>query len=308
LRRLVRGVLVVAAGTAALSLAGPFALRPFADVAGAAGTVSVAFVLDFGGSPAALVTGCVTVPDSATRYDALSAFVASKGLAPQMYDQNGSGLLCSINGVPTSGCGQIVPGGYIYWAYFTGGSGGWSYSNTGAFGTVTPNDVEGWRFEDPGSGRPNDHGPRSPAAYRRHCPTTPPTTTTKTTKSPAAATAATTGTGTAHPHTTAPVGSGGSAGPAAISKASKAAKSESLVGSGSVSGAGRVAAPGGSGSSGASGAYPAVSIPPDPEVGVVAAHHVTPGGGPDPLIVGGILAAGLAVAAWARWRRRPRTP
>jgi hypothetical protein len=297
---------VVAAGTAALSLAGPFALRPFVDVAGAAGTVSVAFVLDFGGSPATLVTGCVTVPDTATRYDALSAFTASKGLALPVYDQNGNGLLCSINGVPSSGCGQIVPvGHYIYWSYFTGGPTGWSYANSGAFGTVAANDVEGWRFQDPGLGNPRDPAPRSTAVYRRHCSTTPPTTTKKT-RAPAATNATTTG--TAHPHTTAPVGSGGSAGSAAskAAKAAKAAKSESLVGSGS--GSGTVAAPGGSGSSGASAAYPPVSIPPDPEVGVVAAHHVTPGGGPDPLIAGGILAAGLAVAAWARWRRRPRTP
>jgi len=290
-------------------LAGPFALRPFADVAGAAGTVTVAFVLDFGGSPAALVTGCVTVPDTDTRYDALSAFTASKGLAPPSYAP--SGLLCSINGMPTSGCGQIVRGGYVYWSYFTGGPGSWSYSSTGASGTVTTNDVEGWRFQNPGSGRPNDPAPRATAVYRLHCSATPATTTTTTTATPTSAPAShagTSGGGSAHPHATATAAGGGSTGPAGTPKSGKGAKSESLVGSGSVTGPGTVAATGTSGSSDASGSYPPVSIPPDPEVGVVTPHHVPPGGGPDPLIIGGIVVAGLAGAAWARWRRRPRTP
>ena len=309
-RRLVRGALVVAAGTAALSLAGPFALRPFVDVAGAAGTagsVSVAFVLDFGGTPATLVTGCVSVPDTDTRYDALSAFIASRGLAPASYAA--SGLLCSINGVPASGCGQTVPGGYIYWSYFTGGRGGWSYSSTGASGTVTPNDVEGWRFQDPGSGRPNDPAPRSAGVYRLHCATVRPTptpTTTATTAAVGPGGRSAAGGGTAQPQTAAASGLAGT------SKKGKGGQSDSLIGSGSgsgyASGSGTVAASGNSGSSDGSGSYPPISIPPDPEVGVVATHHVTPGGGPDPLIVGGVLVAGLAVAAWARWRRRPRTP
>ena len=139
LRRLVQGTLVVAAGTAALSLAGPFALRPFTDVAGAAGTVTVAFVLDFGGTPADEVVGCVTVPDTASRYDALTAFTQARGLAAPTYAP--SGLLCSINGAPSSGCGQVVAGGYVYWSYFTGGQGGWTYASAGAFGTVTAGDV-----------------------------------------------------------------------------------------------------------------------------------------------------------------------
>jgi len=55
---------------------------------------------------------------------------------------------------------------------------------------------------------------------------------------------------------------------------------------------------------------PAASIPADPEVGVSdVARHASPGGaGPDPLIIGGLLAAVLAAGAWVRWRKRPRTP
>ena len=165
-RRLARGALVIAAGTAALALAGPFALRPFVDAAGAAGEVTVAFVLDFGPGGSQVV-GCVSVPATDSRYDALSAFATEKGLVPPAYAP--SGLLCSIDLIPASGCGQSVAGGYIYWSYFTGSGGRWAYSSTGAFATVRKGDVEGWRFQDPGSGRPNDPGPRTAAVFTSIC-------------------------------------------------------------------------------------------------------------------------------------------
>ena len=65
--------------------AGPFALRPFVDAAhaaGSAGEVSVAFVLDFGGSSGDQVVGCVTVPASDTRYDALGRLRPEGGPDP----------------------------------------------------------------------------------------------------------------------------------------------------------------------------------------------------------------------------------
>ena len=169
-RRIGRAALVVAAGTTALALAGPFALRPFADVAHAAGTAgetSVAFVLDFGGPAGNQVVGCVTVPSSDDRYDALAAFVSQERLAQPTY--NASGLLCSINGVPSSGCGTEVAGGYIYWAYWTGGPHGWTYAETGASNPVGQDDVEGWRFEDPGKANPSDPPPRTAARYSAIC-------------------------------------------------------------------------------------------------------------------------------------------
>lgn len=289
LRRFVQGALVVAAGTAALSLAGPFALRPFTDVAGAAGDVTVAFVLDFGGTPAQLVVGCVSVPDSDTRYDALTAFTQSRGLQAPTYAP--SGLLCSINGTPATGCGQVVAGGrYIYWSYFTGGQGGWTYASTGAFGTVTTNDVEGWRFQDPGTGKPNDPAPRSTARYAAICATTPSPTTTTPGVRPATREGAAAG--------------GGSGGGAHRQRTARSA-------------AGATSTTTSTSTTTTSSTYPAVtsttlpdtSVPPDPEVGIASvAHHVTPGSGPDPIIVGGIIVAGLAIAAWFRWRKRPRTP
>ena len=187
-----RTALIVASGSAALALAGPMGLRPFADTAeaaGAAAEVTVAFVIDFGKGTTPVV-GCVSVKASENRYAALSDFLTSKGMATPRYDSNGSGLLCAINGVPSTGCGQISAGHYIYWSYFTGGSGGWSYASTGAFGTVTPRDVEGWHFQNPGVGNPSDPAPGGPSQYDSICAVGTTTTTT---------TSATTTTTTSHP-------------------------------------------------------------------------------------------------------------
>jgi len=308
-RRLGRGALVVAAGTAALALGGPFALRPFAAVAGAAGDVTVAFVLDFGGTPANVVSGCVTIPPGDTGYDALSAFTASRGLAVPTY--NAQSLLCSIDGTPSSGCGQMVGGGqYIYWSYFTGVAGSWQYSSTGAFGTVTTGDVQGWRFQDPGSGRPNDPAPRATARFDAICPaaastttTTVPTPTTAPTPPPAGAGTeggTTGGAGAVAAGTPTPTGArtSASSGPASSTTTTSAAPGSSAASTTPVSS-----------SPTAAGTTHATGAPTGPQVGVVAVtHHVAPGAGPGALIAGGLLIAGLALAAWVRWRRRPGTP
>ncbi len=287
--RLARAALLVAGGTAALSLAGPLALRPFADVAGAAGDVAVGFVLDFGGARSSQVVGCVTVPDSDSGYDALAAFASQQGLSLPIYAN--SGLLCSINGVPASGCGVTVRGGYIYWSYFTGGTGAWTYASTGAFATVTPGDVEGWRFQNPGTGLPNDPAPRTAPDYAVLCPSTPPSTTPS---------------------------SGGGGGGSAAAGGRRVHGRRALRGGG-----GTTVAPTTSTSTSStttttstyppttSTTLPQTKVPGDPEVGVVNSTKSTGtsgGSGPDPLIAGGLLVGLLAVAAWTRWRKRPRTP
>jgi hypothetical protein len=297
----VRGALVVAAGTAALSLAGPFALRPFADVAGAAGDVGVAFVLDFGGTPANLVVGCVSVPSSDNRYDALAAFTQSHGLTAPTYAA--SGLLCSINGTPASGCGLTVSGGYIYWSYFTGGKHGWTYASTGAFGTVTAGDVEGWRFQDPGTGLPNDPRPRSRPHYAAICP---PAKTTATKPAQSAHGGAAAGGGTAVAAAASARTQSGGPFTTARSKGGGVGSSASTTTTSSTYAPDKSAS---SNPSDSSASPPEVSIPPDPEVGITTAtRHVNPGSGPDPMIIGGLVVAGLAIAAYARWRRRPRMP
>jgi hypothetical protein len=291
----VRGSLIVAAGTAALALAGPFALRPFADAAtaaGSAGEVSVAFVLDFGGSAGHQVVGCVTVPASDNRYDALAAFTAEQGLAAPTYAP--SGLLCSIGGIPATGCGQEVSGGYIYWSYFTGGPNGWEYSNTGAFGTVTPNDVEGWRFQDPGTGLPNDPPPRTAPDYAALCSSTS-TSTTPTTPGVGVGVSPAGTTGRTHTH-----GVGGTKPP----KPPKPTKTRGTGAAVANSTTTSLTYP-----PDTTTTLPPIVIPPDPETGLTtAAKQAAPGAGPDPLIVGGLLVAILAIAAYTRWRKRPRTP
>jgi hypothetical protein len=304
-RRLARGALVVAAGTAALALAGPFALRPFVDVAHAAGTAgetSVAFVLDFGGSTTDQVVGCVTVPSTDDRYDALAAFVGQEHLAQPTY--NSSGLLCSINGIPASGCGTEVADGYIYWAYWTGGPHGWTYSESGAQGSVGTDDVEGWRFENPGKANPSDPPPRTAARYGAICGSH--------------------GTTTGGGGSGKPAGNGDGGSPSA----GTAATSPSGVAPGTSGGSTPRAHPkkGGTGSAGQAGAVPSVSgstssttttptaspaastnptaVPQDD----VSAHDPGSGGSsPVPLVVGGLIVAALVIAAYVRSRRHPRT-
>ncbi len=182
MRRFARISMLVAAASAALALAGPFALVPFKDAAGAATDVSVAFVVDFGGANKVQAT-CVQVPSSDNEYQALALFTQQEQEESPSY--NNSGLLCSIGGMPGSGCGQSDGKGFIYWSYWHGDTGTWEYSNTGASATVhscntqgEDCDVEGWRFEDPGSGNPNDPPPDAAADFADICAATPPPTTT----------------------------------------------------------------------------------------------------------------------------------
>ena len=309
-RRFGRSALLVAAGTAALALAGPFALRPFTDVAGAAGRVTVACVIDFGGSMTNQVVGCVSVPASSSKYDALSAFVAQSHLALPTYAS--SGLLCSINTIPASGCGQVTGGGYVYWSYFTGAESGWTYASTGAFGTVTPGDVEGWRFQDPGTGHPNDPAPRTTSSFSALCPSSAPpptTTTTPTTK-------------VNRPPTRVGGKTGGAAGSAgavgAVTRHVRARRSAKATTASPATGTS-----GGSTSTtlppttpstypaepGSSSSASDISIPDNPLVRQSATSTRTVGGiGPDPLIVGGLIVAALVIAATGLWRRRSRTP
>ena len=294
-RRAGRLVLVVAAAASALALAGPFALRPFVDAAGAATEVAVAFVVDLGPSGGE-VTGCVRVPASDNRYQALGAFLSQKGLAQPTYAA--SGLLCSINGIPASGCGETVPGGYIYWAYYVGSGSRWIYSSTGAAAPVGPADVEGWRFQDPGTGHPNDPPPATKPRYAALCPTAPPPTTTTTrphhgggghtTTTRPAATTTTTAKGKATGATTTtttrpPTVAGINASPLAGSSA-------------------------GNSSDGSTADTTDTTFPPDPVVKTAPATTVRTGPGLASVALAVLLTLGLGVAALVRWRRRPDAP
>ncbi len=306
MRRLATVSLGVAAGSAALALAGPYALAPFVDAAGAATEVGVAFVLDFGGARGQVV-GCVHVPASDNGYYALAAFTEQEHLAAPTY--NASGLLCSIGGIPASGCGEPAGGAYIFWAYFLGGTGTWMYANRGASAPVTPGDVEGWRFEDPGPDNPKAPKPRTAPDYASICEPSTTTTTstpTQTTTPTFAAPTSTTGPTT----TTAPSGHGA---PAASTATTILPSNAVVTTTAPPAGSGPRRAP-------ATGTVPATAehtststSAPGSSGGHTEALGSTPasahpagGSGTTPLIVGGILVAALAVASVLRWRRRPR--
>jgi hypothetical protein len=306
--RFVRAALIVAGASAALSLAGPDGLVPFKDAA-AATTVGVAFVIDFGsGAP---VVGCVHVPPSDNGYAALSAFTAQEHLAAPTYNQ--AGLLCSIGGVPASGCGQPVPGGYDYWSYWHGATGSWVYSEVGAFAAAQSRDVEGWRYENPGHANPNDTPPASAPDYASICPavaqTAPPA-------NPAASSPAPSSSSSASPSNGGTT-SGGSAGspPETGSAGSPGTTAPGAAPSGhstSASGGHPTPAAQGSVTPGSSTTTTSVSTS-NPATGRAEAFGPPRGltggqgggGSAAPLVVGAALVAAIAAAAAWRWRRRP---
>ena len=287
-RTLFAAAVLVGAASAALAGAGPDALLPFRDMAGAATDVGVAFVVDFGGSSAPVV-GCVKVPASDTGYDALTAFTTQEHWAPPTY--NSAGLLCSINGEPVApACGQGIVGGYQYWSYWfmADGSGSWKYANRGASAPVgsarNGQDVEGWRFQNPGPDNPSAPAPRAAPAYSSICAsviaalttttTVPPST--ATTIAPEVVTTTTTSTSTA---TTVPSSS------APVSPATSTTSP------------------------------PAPSTKTPPTSSQRSALNATPtandqagGGSATPLIIGGLLILLLATGAVFGWRRRSNTP
>jgi len=95
---------------------------------------------------------CVTVPSGASGLDVLDARASSLGRpAPRLGD---GGLVCAIDGYPTSGCAPEDPGGgYDYWTYWhrARGASGWSYSTKGADGyRPAAGDEEGWAWQQGG--------------------------------------------------------------------------------------------------------------------------------------------------------------
>jgi hypothetical protein len=308
-RRAVAAALFVAAASAALASAGPDALVPFRDAAGAATEVSVAFVVDFGGAIGPVVK-CVPVPSGDNGYQALAAFTTLENEAPPVFAS--SGLLCSINGDPSSGCGQAVPGGYIYWSYWQGSSGQWQYANSGATATVQNGDVEGWRFENPGRADPNDPPPAAAPAYAAICGTgVAATTTTAPTSAPPAA-------GGPGPASSGPQAAPASAGahPASSSQGTpgtqastpaKGAPSASLQSPPNpapgatgtpMSKPSGSASPSGPSNSGAQAQALRASA---------AAARQEDGGSPAPLLIGGGILAVLIAASVVRWRKRAET-
>ena len=161
--------MTVAAGL--LVLLGPVAAVTGASPACAAGEVRVSIVVDFGDLPSPPPTSatCVAVGDGDSGADALAARARQLGTPAPRY--NSSGLLCAIDGLPSTGCGERTSSGYRYWSYFRGSAGGWEYSSVGPTGSrVKATQSEGWRFTN-GTGRPGDPAPRGPADPAAVCRT-----------------------------------------------------------------------------------------------------------------------------------------
>jgi hypothetical protein len=140
------------------------------NVATTTDVVHVAVVVDFGpgsGLSPRVVIRCFTVTSGSNGSDVLADVATTADVVAPTY--NDSGLLCSIDGYPTRGCGAVTGGGVAYWSYWHGGS-SWSYANVGpAEWAVHNDDVEGWRFDAASSGTAADPPPNAPSSYTAAC-------------------------------------------------------------------------------------------------------------------------------------------
>ena len=143
-------VLVSFAGTAsAASCSGPIS----------DGEIRVVLVVDssdLGGSSSAT---SLVVPAGTTGSQLLARRGNELGIGSPRYGS--SGLLCAIDGLPATGCGDRNSGGYGYWAYFFDGGGNWTYGSNNPFSKrLTDGAIEGWRFVTGGCGCGQDPSPR----------------------------------------------------------------------------------------------------------------------------------------------------
>jgi hypothetical protein len=295
--------MLIGAGAAAVAPAGPDGLVPFkAAVAAAADGVYVAFVVDFGqgsGSPQ-VVSGCVKVPSGQTGYAALADFAQQLNWPAPSY--NSAGLLCTIDDYGASVCGQVVGSGYNYWSYWHGDSGNWAYSSTGASRTMQTGDVEGWRFQNPGSGSSSDPAPGADASFSSICTSaaiaalTPPTSVTTV---PAG-----TPNGSDPPGSPSPTLPGG--GPATTLPgpgATTTAPGSTAAGSGSTTTTTTIAA-----GSATHSASPGTKTPGGEALARTGSTSHNGSSNDVPLVVGGIIVVLLALGALYRWRRHPGAP
>ena len=121
--------------------------------------IVVAVVADFGGVNGKVIVTCVLAKAGESGAQVLQSQAQLLRYPSPRYAE--SGLLCAIDGYPTSGCGTQSGGHYAYWAYWHGGK-RWHYANRGpGEWKVSKGDVEGWRFEPDGSATPADPPPRA---------------------------------------------------------------------------------------------------------------------------------------------------
>ena len=122
------------------------------------GSARVVVVVDNGVDPVSVE--CIVVPRGTNGSQVLRQRATQLGEA--LPSHAGSGLLCTIDSFPSSGCAETSRGSY--WANFSGGGSSWNYSSYNPFiRRVCDGDVEGWRYVVSGTGAVGDAAPRSPA-------------------------------------------------------------------------------------------------------------------------------------------------
>jgi len=313
-RKVGRLAMLLGACTAVLVPLGAGALDP---LRAAAADIYVAVVIDFGGGPGAPgdVVKCVSVPTGSTDAQALS--IADNHTTAYA----SSGLLCGIDTYPpnaVANCKAASGSGYYFWSYWHGTGGSWVYANDGpAEQVVSPGEVEGWRFQDPGPASPSAPAPATAPDFSSICAdgttsststgtaggssgssATPVATTnpTATTQPPTVSSTAPRATGASSPSAghgvagTAPSSAATQPGPAGTTTAPQT-PAHSSTNDGAAGATTTTAAPQG-------GAEKARSL------GRVVGPHGSGGSVPWPLVVTGAVVLGLGIASLLRWRRR----
>ena len=124
----------------------------------AGGEIRVVIVVDGADSGGGSSATCLVVPAGTTGSQLLARRSAELRTGSPRYGS--SGLLCAIDGLPATGCGDRNAGGFAYWAYFDGASGDWSYGDINPFAKrLSDGDIEGWRYVR-GAGNGQDPPPR----------------------------------------------------------------------------------------------------------------------------------------------------
>ncbi len=122
------------------------------------GEIRVVLVVDSSDLGGGASATCLVVPAGTTGSQLLARRGSELGTGSPRYGS--SGLLCAIDGLPATGCGDRSSGGFEYWAYFNGSSGSWVYGNINPFTRrLSDGDIEGWRYVQ-GAGNGQDPPPR----------------------------------------------------------------------------------------------------------------------------------------------------
>ena len=162
---------------AALTLAALVAPAWLAAPAGAApaalcsqsrsdGKPRVAVVIDHGSS---IDARCIEIDGNMNGAQFLALRAQILNVPQPTY--NASGLLCSIDGYPRTGCGEKTGSTYAYWSYWDGRSGRWVFARIGpASRRMTDGAMEGWRFQQEGSLESSGNPPRYAPDRNGICP------------------------------------------------------------------------------------------------------------------------------------------